>query len=306
MRSLRIVAFAALAASALGCKWIEDIKKNSGPRPTGKIGDVPAAHFVKFLNERADKLHSVEYDDITMRVSGKGVFPATLRGELIAAQPRNFRLFSSHRIADAKLDMGSNEEGFWVFVETPKEKPLYLVASHADFASGKAKMPDGMPFEPGWVLEALGMAHYPENRDYAVAVNARDRTFTLSWTAKLPNGAVRKEIVFDADAATGSRPQVKKHVILNATTNKVIATAEILSAQTERVGVIERSLPAAIQYPTRVVLKWTEPRFEMDLNLDKATTNAPMTSDPARRDWFTRPNFKDVRPIDLAGGVESK
>ena len=45
MRSMRIVAFAALAASALGCKWLEDIKKNSGPRPTGKIGDVPAGDY---------------------------------------------------------------------------------------------------------------------------------------------------------------------------------------------------------------------------------------------------------------------
>jgi hypothetical protein len=303
MRTLRIVILAAFLSHSIGCKWIEDMKSSAQAKgkPTDKVAEVQADKLVNFLNERADRMRSVEYSDTRMRVSGKGIpIPATLDGNLAAMQPRMFRLVSSARLADAKLDMGSNDKEFWVFVKGPGgEEPMYVFASHEDFATGRAKMPGGIPFEPDWVMQALGMTTFPSTNQYAVAINERDRTYTLSWTAPTPTGAVRKEIVFDADAATGTRPQVKKHIIKNVKTNSVIAVAEIKTAQTERVGIVNGTqLPAAVQYPTHIVLKWIDPHFEMDLNLDKATVNASFTDDPSRRGLFARPNMKGA--VDLA------
>src|SRR5262249_10868455 len=106
-----------------------------------------------------------------------------------------------------------------------------------------------------------------------------------------------------ADEDIGNRPRIKKHVVRNAKTNSVIAMAEIKAVQTERVGVInvnDKDLPAAIQYPTHILLKWEDPRFEMDLNLDKATVNASFVDDPSRRGLFARPDIKGARAIDLA------
>jgi hypothetical protein len=144
------------------------------------------------------------------------------------------------------------------------------------------------------------MTHFSSTHDYSVAVDDRDRTYTLSWTSATPGGTCRKEIVFDADGVTGTKPQVKKHVIRNAKTNALIAVAEIKSAQTERVGIIQGSqLPAAIQYPTHIVFKWEDPHFEMDLNLDKATLNASPIDDSSRRGLFARPEIKGAKAIDL-------
>jgi hypothetical protein len=306
MRTRILILLAALLAPATGCKWIEDMKQGMQPRPkpgTGAIPEVTADVLVNFLNERAEKLRTIEYNDTRMRVSGKGIpVPATLDGNLAAAGPRYFRMVSTGRIADAKLDMGSNPQEFWVYVSAPGDAPMYVFASHSDFESGKARMPGGIPFEPEWVMQALGMTQFPSTHQYAVAVNERERTYTLSWTAPTPGGgSVRKEIVFDADPATGTRPQVKRHVLRNARTNSLIATAEIKSAQTERVGVVRGTeLPSAIQYPTHIVLKWEDPKFEMDLNLDKAVVNQSMTDDPTRRGYFAKPTIKGATPIDLA------
>ncbi len=304
MRSRILILLAALLAPASGCKWIEDMKGKAQPHPkgTGAISEVTADQLVNFLNERAEKLRTIEYNDTRMRVTGKGIpVPATLDGNLAAAQPRYFRMVSSGRVASSKLDMGSNPEEFWVYVAAPGDSPMYVYASHSDFESGRAKMPGGLPFEPEWVMQSLGMVNFPSTNQYAVATNERDRTYTLSWTATTPGGSVRKEIVFEADAATGTRPQVKKHVLRNAKTNDLIASAEIKSAQTERIGIVRGTeLPAAIQYPTHIVLKWEDPRFEMDLNLDKATVNQSMTEDPTRRGYFAKPDIKGAKPIDLA------
>jgi hypothetical protein len=304
MRSRILILLAALLAPATGCKWIEDIKNNAQPKAkgSGALPDVSADQLVTFLNDRAEKLRTIEYNDTRMRVSGKGIpVPATLDGNLAAAQPRYFRMVSSGRVAAAKLDMGSNPQEFWVYVAAPGDAPMYVFASHSDFESGRAKMPGGLPFEPEWVMQSLGMVHFPSTHQYDVAKNERERTYTLSWTAQTPGGSVLKEIVFDADGATGTRPQVKRHVLRNPKTNTPIATAEIKSAQTERVGVVRGTeLPAAIQYPTHIVLKWEDPRFEMDLNLDKAVLNQSMTDDSTRRGYFGKPTIKNVQPIDLA------
>ena len=100
---------------------------------------------------------------------------------------------------------------------------------------------------------------------------------------------------------TGNRPQVKKHVIRDAKTNKVIASAEIKAAQTVQVGTDPTTnYPLAIQYPTHVVLKWAEPKFEMDLTLRQAQVNPQLTDEQARR-LFTRPDRTyNQSPVDLA------
>jgi hypothetical protein len=305
MRAAIFLVLASIAPLAAGCKWIDERKTNpQGRRSTDKIPEVSADQLVNFLNDRADRLKSIEYADTRMRVSGKNLkVAATLEGSLAVAQPRYFRMVSSHRIADAKVDMGSNSQEFWVYVASPGEdQPLYVFASHADFETGKARMPGGIPFEPDWVMQALGMIVYPSTNVYSVKINERERTYTLSWTAaSAGGGSILKEVVFDADAATGTRPQVKKHVIRDAKTKAVLATAEIKAAQKERIGVVKGlDLPAAVEYPTHLILKWEDPRFEMDLNLDKGTMNVPLADDPGRRGLFARPEIKGARAIDLA------
>lgn len=300
MRSKLVLLLAAMLVPATGCKWFDELKTNpQGRKPTEKVPEVSADKLVNFLNDRAERLRSIEYSDTSMRVSGKGIpMAATLRGSLAAAKPRNFRMSSTAKIA-GKVDMGSNDQEFWVFLDAPGDSPMYVYASHADFESGKARMPGGIPFEPDWVLQALGMTTFPSTNQYSVRINERERTYTLSWLSASPNGGtVLKEIVFDVDPATGTRPQVKQHILRNGKTNALIATAEIKSAQTERIGIVKGTeLPAAVQYPTQIVLKWVEPRFEMDLNLDKATVNALPAGD---RGLFARPEIRGTPAIDLA------
>ena len=304
MRTFRLALAAALLSPAVGCNWMKEWREGMNrPTVTGKIPDVTPDQLVTYLNDRASRLQVIEYGDTRVRVSGKGIpVPATLDGNLAAAQPRNFRMVGSGRVAAAKVDMGSNPDQFWVYVAAPGDAPLYVFASHSDFESGKAKMPGGIPFEPDWVMQALGMTVLPPATQYGVTANDKERTYTLGWAATAPGGLqVRKEIVFDVDPATGTRPQVKKHLIRDGRSNKVLASAEVKAAQTVRVGSDPRSgLPLAVQYPTHLILRWEEQRFEMDLTLDKAQVNAGVGDDGPRRALFTRPDIRGATPIDLA------
>ena len=302
MRDLRLLVAAALFCPAVGCNWMKEWRDQQGPgRPAGKLPDRSADDFVRFLNWRAAQFQSVEYQAVRVRVSGKGIpIPVNLDGSMAAAQPKFFRLRSQGRVAGT-IDMGSNPEQFWVYASAPGDEALFVYASHTDFESGRAKMPGGLPFEPDWVMQALGLAPLPANVNFDLLPNERERTYTLGWTAVSPTGvAVRKEVVIDADPATGNRSQVKRHVLRDGK-NKLIATAEIKAAEIARVGQDARGYPLAIQYPTHMVLKWEDPRFEMDLTLERAAVNTGLADDPAKRaQFFTRPTVPGKEPIDLA------
>jgi hypothetical protein len=307
VHSLKLLLIAAVLAPAVGCSWMRDRWGDSdqgrAPRGTGKLPDVTAEQLVGYLNDRAGRLQSVQYGEVRLRCYDKGMPVPVLRGDLVAAQPRNFRLVGQGAMG-GKVDLGSNPEQFWVYVNDPTSRPVYVFASHTDFESGRAKLPGGIPFEPDWVMQALGMTALPPNNDYKVTPNDRDRTYTLSWEAQTPAGLrVRKEVVFDGDAATGTRSQVKRHVVKDAKSNKVICYAEIRAARAVTPEADSRAAEPGprpvLQYPTHVVLKWEEQKFEMDLALDQARVNQSLSDEQARR-LFTRPTVRGTNPVDLA------
>src|SRR5262249_54075090 len=108
-------------------------------------------------------------------------------------------------------------------------------------------------------------------------------------------------IIFDADDAADPRPQVKKHVIRDAKTGKVLCSAEIKAAKTFQAGAADPQSARVpiVKYPTSVVLRWEEQKFELDLNLDGGKVNQPFTDEQAH--WlFNRPDIRGATPIDLA------
>ena len=306
MNNVRLFLVALALSPAVGCEWMKNqgIGQNRpGPNKTGELPQVAPEQLVKYLNESADRLQSITNADVRVTARDHSIPMPPLRGGLTASQPRNFRM-KGGAMAAAEVDLGSNDEQFWVYAKIPANE-MFVFASHSDFKDGKARIPGGIPFEPEWVMQAFGMAHFapnaqpevpsglpsPTNR-YTVKTDERARTYTLSWPAVTPNGVpVVKEIVFDGDAAAGNKPQVKKHVVLSAK-GKLICFAEIKEAKTVQSG------DTVVQYPTKVLLRWEEQKFEMELELSNAKINQPLSPTDAQK-YFSRPT-QYGQPIDLA------
>ena len=303
MKNLRLVLVATVLAPLTGCEWMKNHwpKGDDRPKDGGPLPPVQPDQLVTYLNERASRLQSVNYGDVRLVASDHSVPLPALRGSLAATQPRNFRMTGTGAAMGAKVDLGSNEQQFWVYLDAPATRPMFVFASHSDFAEGKARIPGGIPFEPDWVMQALGMTTLPPNNQYSARPDDKTRTYVLSWPAVTPTGAsVVKEIVFDGDAAIGNKPQVKRHLIRD-TKNKVICSAEVKQAKTVPLSTTDprTGLPMTVQHPTLMVLRWEEQKFEMELELKTGTVNEPLAEEHARR-LFTRPNHAGVTPIDLA------
>lgn len=315
MNRLRLLLLAAALCPLVGCEWMKNAWHKDGTNKDGKgreqLPPVAPEQFVAYLNDRADRLQAINYADVRVVASDRsGLVPLTftLNGWLVAGQPRNFRMKVGAGVG-GDADLGSNDQQFWVYLKVPANDAMFVYASHTDFENGKAKIPGGIPFEPEWVMQAFGMAHFPlpagspnaapgapTNQYTVLPPDQTARTYTMKWPAVTPGGgSVVKEVVFDGDSAAGTRPQVKKHVIRD-TRNKVICSAEVKEAKTLSAGPDGQ---LAVQFPTKLLLKWEEQKFEMELTLTNPKINQPISPDDARR-RFTRPEVAGVRPHDLA------
>jgi hypothetical protein len=309
MRLARLLLPACLLAPSAGCESFRDWVKRT-PRPpvgTGTVQKVTAEQLVGYLNDHAGRLQSLQYGNVTVTASeGDGLRKAlaenfTAQGSLFAQQPRKFRLSVERGgLVNAKVDTGSNPDQFWAFVDVPGVPKMYVFASHADFQDGKAKLPDGVPFEPDWVMQALGMTTFPPGPAYQAKTDEKARTHTLFWDARTPGGVpVRREIVFAADDADAARnqPQVRRHVIRGAPDAKnpdgrVIGEAEVKAARTVAVGT------QAVQYPTEIELHGGDARSRVVLKLDAAKVN--QISPQNARHYFERREIPGVTAVDLA------
>lgn len=305
MRLIRVLGVATLLSLGAGCGLVEKISGTRPPKNTSPMAKVSADQLVDYLNAQASRLNSVTYDNAVV-TARQGLIPLpSLRGNLAAVQPRNFRMRGQGGVANAKIDLGSNPEQFWLYLDAPTARETFVFASHSDFETGRARLPADIPFEPDWVMQALGMTTFPRDAKYDVKMDERARTYILSWPATTPNGAsIRKEIVFARDDADSSRdqPQVKRHVIKDARGN-VICSADVKKAHTVTVGGNDtrNGLPFVVQYPTHVVLRWEQQRFELDLDLKGGRANPSLTEEQVRA-HFSRPTHYGVQPINLAEG----
>lgn len=314
MRHLRLVLVAFLLAPSVGCTWLRNTSGigKTPPNPnTGAVQKVSAEQLVGYLNTQASRLQSVSYGEVTVSAKeGDGIRGAlkemaypNLRGNLSASQPRNFRMVAKGGLVDVKVDLGSNPEQFWVYFTAPQVQPMYVFASHSDFESGKAKIPGNMPVDPDWIMQALGMTTFPTSLPFTSTSDERARTYTLSWPTTTPNGvAIKKEIVFAADDADSlhNQAQVKKHVVRDMK-GKVLCYAEIKSAKTVPTGGNDpqTNRPYVVQYPTELLLRWEEQKFEMTLKLDAGRVNGQLTPQDNRR-LFDLPNIPGANPLNLA------
>jgi hypothetical protein len=284
--------FALTCLTGAQCSFLQT-NKTQTPPPGGvlPLPPRPAGDFVAYLNGQANAVQSVRYDDVSLAYTDQeGWKPRLNSGLLVCSRPRNFRLMAETRVTSKEVEVGSNNDEFWMYV---KRADFFGYCSYDDFARGKVNLP--IPFDPEWVLQALGMSTYPDAQGtaYAVEENQKDRQYLLTWEARTPQGeAITKTVVFAGDSARGEQPQVLRHIVRDANKN-VVATAEVRKVEPAVVG------GTTVLVPTHVVLEWPGQKAKMDLTLGDVKVNEAMSQQEMAH-HFNRPKFDGVKAVNLA------
>jgi hypothetical protein len=266
-----------------GCKpWL---RQPNGVPPPAASGPqtVDAGTLVSSLNANAQRLQSLQVDDLDIQARADGNYVG-LVGVMSCQKPRNFRLMANVFGSQA-VDMGSNGQEFWWWIS--KADPPYLVhCAYQDLSRGNVYLP--FPFQPDWVVEALGMGEYNPAGSYQVKMNPQTVEL-IEQTTSLQGQPVRKVTVFDRATAGTQWPKVVAHVLQDSGGNE-ICSARIVDYRADKA--------TGAVVPHQVVLSWPAQKIRLDMKLDGVKVNA-LTEQRAAA-LFSRPQLRNVRDIDLA------
>lgn len=243
-----------------------------------------ATALIAYLNDNASRIQSIDCRELDMTCQQR-LQRVGMHGWLVCQKPRNFRMGAS-LLGKQAVDMGSNDREFWFWI-SKAEPPDLFFCSYNDLETGRARMP--FPFQPEWIMEALGMASYGPAEKYQVRVGKT--TLELVEQTRSPQGApISKITVFERTPAHGNQPQVSAHLLQDAN-GQTICAAYVTEVQ------IDQRTGAVV--PRKVKLTCPAEHLELRLKLDETAVNGQIAA-PRQASLFTRPALQGVATRDLA------
>jgi hypothetical protein len=270
-----------------GCtgKW-GFLSSNRQPVDRGLVVEgATADKIVAALNANAQRLQTIQCQDIDMTCT-HGIQSFNLQAAMVCQKPRNFRL-NAKLISNTIVDMGSNDREFWWWI-SKAEPPYLFYCSYDDFARSQGRIQ--LPFQPDWVIEALGMKEYDPRKAYQLTPTSRGGLELVEQALSPQGKPVRKITRMNR---SGNYVQVTAH-ILQDEHGKEICSALITQVQKDRAT--DAILPKVVE------LKWPAENVRMMMKLPDVQVNSTLSPERTAQ-LFTRPNLKDVQTVDLAQGI---
>jgi len=270
------LAFIICALLGAGCGLIRPRPE----RPDAKAPSVPTVdngmptseQLTRYLNSQAAMLQSIESRDLSIDIRAPGANVGLDGGSLLCQKPRYFRLIGK-KFGSQEVLVGSNEERFWFFVKRDPSDALFH-CSYTDFEKGAIDLP--FPFEPEWVLEALGMGTVDPNGTFRVEDGKN--TYVLIEDTTLRGRKIRKETVFYKGTARGDQPQVKTRTMFDEK-NRIICTATIKSVTRIPVDRGPNAKSSVVVCPQSIKLEWPAQETELILELGRVQVNERLSMD---------------------------
>lgn len=177
-----------LAAGGAGCPQVVSNYVQPGPRalpPGATLADV-----MHVVNSNTAKIQTLSTDDATIDIP---LAPA-LRTTMELERPRRFRLQGGTSFTGPQVDLGSNDELFWVWIRQ-LQPPATYVCRHDQFRYSALKQ--YVPVEPEFLIEALGLATLDPSASHQGPVPQRGGRLEVRTPLATPSGQLTKVTIVD-------------------------------------------------------------------------------------------------------------
>jgi hypothetical protein len=293
MRNLKAWLGLTVLVSLAGCNpdgsgRINFIRPNGVTPPPAEVPQT--ADLVAYLNKNAQAVPGIQSDDVTLTCQQGFSLPVSLGGKLRCQGPRKFRMTGDF-LGGREVDLGSNDQEFWYWIK--KGDPYQVYCSYQALQEGKVKKVP-FPFQPDWVLEAMGMGNYGPAEKYQLTYD--DKSLRLTEKTRSAQGEpVRKVIVFNRNKAVGNQPQITDFLLVDDGTGKEICSCHV----TERL-----IIPNKGEIPRRFELRWPEQKLKLTIRLDGVTANSQFAPNAFVRMPLTNVPSFNLATMTVDGGVQ--
>lgn len=305
MRPVLIGACVGLLALSLGCNPFVREKDPDVNKAVRWSGPPKAEELVAYLNRNAQPVKSIEAQDLFISAKQNNEHQGSLKGFLACQKasrpgtPPNFRL-QAEMVGAPEVDIGSNSEEFWFWIKRSPQ-PYVFHCAYAEYPKVAAggRMP--FPFQPEWVVEALGMSEYDPKAKYEV--NESKTTYDLIQRVPSPKGGeMVKVTAFHKEARAGTS-QVAAYILYEPTNDSKHPYREICSAVITDSQVVVGEGGKRAVLPRKVRLNCPDEKMTLEMELGKVQVNVPFDRDRSNV-LFTRETLNRYKSYDLARGPD--
>jgi len=282
----RAVAFAivvvAIASTGAACpQAIRGYQVGTMPLPRTLPVQPSLDQIIATVHDNTQRVRSYMAPQAVLIVPGV----PRLSAQVACEPPRRFRLRAQTAVTGSELDIGSNDDLFWLWIRR-HQPPMMLHCRHDQYDQSSARRL--LPIRADWMPELLGLVNFrPEDR--------HEGPFPL------PDGRLEIRSRIPPAAGAAADGELLKSTILDGTTGLVIeqhlftAAGERLASCRTTKHRVDTHSGAAL--PRFVEVSWPASGIEFQLELAAISTNMPST-DPGQ--LWQMPAYEGYTPVDLA------
>ena len=247
---------------------------------------------IEVVNNNTDRVTSLSTSNAVIR---SPMIPTSLRGNIALERPHKFRLVASLALTGPEVDLGSNDELFWVWIHRNQPPAVYF-CRHEQFYQSAAR--EQMPIEPKWLIEAIGLPRFDPRAVHDGPKLNPDGTLEIYSTLPLPvtgsplgavaqNRQLNKVTVVDAQRGW----VLEQHIYLDRT--KLLASSLARDHRYDPTTGV--SLP---QHVTIHMYDTRSPNGQITLEIDLGDVVINSVGGNPDQLW-TMPTFPGSPPVDL-------
>jgi len=275
--ALLAVLVAAVASSGASCPGVlRGYQVGTMPLPRALPPQPTLEQVIAAVHDNTRRVRSVMASQAVLAVPGV----PRLSARVACEPPRRFRLQAQTSVTGPELDIGSNDDLFWLWLRQHDPK-IVAFCRHEQYAQSAARRL--LPIRADWMPELLGLVNFrPED--------AHEGPFPL------PDGRI--EIRSRIAAPDG---ELFKSTILDGTTG-LVAEQHLFTPAGERLASVRTGRhrvdpPSGAALPHLVEISWPASQIDFTLELAGVTTNSA-SADPGQ--LWQMPAYPGYEPVDLA------
>ncbi len=139
------------AVAPAGCRSTHWLRRGGGDPPPIAFAALPSPQeAVLAVNANTQRVQSLQTHGATVSIPGA----PSIGAEIQIERPRRLRFRAGTQLLGPELDLGTNDELFWLWVARMPDSALYF-ARHDQFAISRTRQL--LALEPAWLIEALGL-----------------------------------------------------------------------------------------------------------------------------------------------------
>lgn len=268
---------ASVASSGASCpNVLRGYQVGTMPLPRALPPQPSLYQIIGAVHDNTERVRSLMSSQAVLVVSGV----PRLSARVACEPPRRFRLQAQTSLTGPELDIGSNDDLFWLWLRQ-HQPPITAFCRHDQYAQSQARQV--LPIRADWMPELLGLVNFrPED--------THDGPF--------PQADGRIEIRSRINTGDGG---VLKSTILDGTTG-LVAEQHLFTPAGERLASVRTSRfrvdpPSGAALPHLVEVSWPASGVDFKLELAAITVNGA-SPDPTQ--LWQMPAYPGYEPVDLA------